>query len=134
MAKDPLAAEQLVQLAEQRDVVLAIWRAEQVGRPPGRPTFSDLAHERPIQRAGLGQCDPRGGLVEQRQNRRCFSPLRAVPARAGDRLLLCSDGITDYLTDDQIFLSWCRFVRLTSPFVDSWTLPLSTPVATTSPW
>jgi protein phosphatase len=28
--------------------------------------------------------------------------LRAVDAQAGDRLLLCSDGITDYLTDDQL--------------------------------
>jgi protein phosphatase len=28
--------------------------------------------------------------------------LRAVPAVEGDRLLLCSDGVTDYLTDDQV--------------------------------
>jgi protein phosphatase len=28
--------------------------------------------------------------------------LRAVEARAGDRLLLCSDGISDYLTDEQL--------------------------------
>lgn len=28
--------------------------------------------------------------------------LRAVRARAGDRLLLCSDGVSDYLTDDEI--------------------------------
>ena len=33
---------------------------------------------------------------------RSFSALRAVPAQAGDRLLLCSDGITDYLTDDEL--------------------------------
>jgi protein phosphatase len=33
--------------------------------------------------------------------------LRAVDAQAGDRLLLCSDGVTDYLTDEQVagFLS-----------------------------
>jgi len=28
--------------------------------------------------------------------------LRAVQAHEGDRLLLCSDGVTDYLTDDQV--------------------------------
>ncbi|MGH2836145.1 MAG: PP2C family protein-serine/threonine phosphatase [Solirubrobacteraceae bacterium] len=28
--------------------------------------------------------------------------LRAVDAQAGDRLLLCSDGVTDYLTDKQV--------------------------------
>ena len=28
--------------------------------------------------------------------------IRAIPARAGDRLLLCSDGVTDYLTDCEL--------------------------------
>lgn len=34
--------------------------------------------------------------------RRPLPALQTVQARAGDRLLLCSDGVTDYLTDTQI--------------------------------
>ena len=33
---------------------------------------------------------------------RPLPPVRSVRARAGDRLLLCSDGITDYLTDAEV--------------------------------
>ena len=33
---------------------------------------------------------------------RRLSPVRAFSAQIGDRLLLCSDGVSDYLTDEQI--------------------------------
>jgi PPM family protein phosphatase len=33
---------------------------------------------------------------------RALPSVRSVPAREGDRLLLCSDGVTDYLTDAEI--------------------------------
>jgi len=37
--------------------------------------------------------------------RRALPPVQSVKARAGDRLLLCSDGVSDYLSDDQIALT-----------------------------
>lgn len=37
--------------------------------------------------------------------RRTLPPIESLKARAGDRLLLCSDGVSDYLSDDRIALT-----------------------------
>jgi serine/threonine protein phosphatase PrpC len=46
---------------------------------------------------------PQRALVTQAVQGGDFQPTgRMVPVRAGDRFLLCSDGLTDYVTDDVI--------------------------------
>lgn len=53
---------------------------------------------------GEARAHPQRSVVLKALNGGTQQPvvLRAVDALAGDRLLLCSDGITDYLTDDQL--------------------------------
>jgi len=52
--------------------------------------------------------------------------VRSVQARAGDRLLLCSDGITDYMADHQV----ATLLRISDPQVA--VRPRSTPRCSTA--
>lgn len=81
-----------------------LWRDEHLQRL----TRDDSLVQQLIDQGALSEADAsrhphRSVVVEVLDGvQRALPALRSVPARAGDRLLLCSDGVTDYLTDPQV--------------------------------
>src|SRR5664279_289022 len=64
-AYEPQVAQQLVQLAEQRHVVLPVGWTEEIGAPPARPPLGYLPHERAVERSRLRERDAVGRLLQE---------------------------------------------------------------------
>ena len=91
-----------------------------------------------IDRGGLSEEDarshPQRSIVLEALDgvRRTLPPIQSLKARAGDRLLLCSDGVSDYLSDDRSPGRW-RSPTPTSRPASSRGWLSCTAVGTTSP-